>query len=85
MYLFLFQIPLDKPSYKTKDQALRRLETLIQEEASTEKIQQATETAMDAGATKDEVYEIVKDRLTSPQKYSETADEPEDGDEDKEE
>lgn len=85
VYLFLFQIPLDKPSYKTKDQALRLLETLIQEEASTEKIQQATETAMDAGATQDEVFEIVKDRLTSPQKYSETADEPEDGDEDKEE
>jgi hypothetical protein len=85
VYLFLFQIPLDKPSYKTKDQALRLLETLIQEEASIEKIQQASETAMDAGATQDEVFEIVKDRLTSPQKYSETADEQEDGDEDKEE
>ena len=85
VYLFLFQIPLDKPSYKTKDQALRLLETLIQEEASNEKIQQASETAMDAGATQDEVFEIVKDRLISPQKYSETAGEPEDGDEDKEE
>ena len=84
VYSFIFTIPSHKPSYKTKDQALRRLETLIEKEASTEKIQQATETAMDAGATKDEVYEIVKDRLTPQQKYSETADELEDGDEDKE-
>ena len=85
VYSFIFKIPSHKPSYKTKDQALRLLETLIQEEASNEKIQQAIETAMDAGATQDEVFEIVKDRLTSPQKYSETADKPEDGDEDKEE
>jgi alkylhydroperoxidase/carboxymuconolactone decarboxylase family protein YurZ len=64
-YSFKFQIPSVQPSYNTKEQALNRLEMLSQKGASDDAISQAVQKAMEAGATKDEVLEILQDRLPS--------------------
>jgi len=86
VYCFKFRIPSHKPSYKTKDQALSRLQMLIQNGASKEAISDASLTALEAGATKDEVSKIVDDWRHLQPEESEIADEQEgtDADEDKE-
>jgi len=57
-YMFKFQIPSEKPSYKTKDQALKRLEILIKKKAEAETINDACLEALESGASKEEISEI---------------------------
>jgi hypothetical protein len=84
VYSFKFQIPSSKQSYKTKDQALKRLKTLAQGGVLSEKINEAVETAMEAGANKDEVFKITKDLSPSQPEYCVTKNESDNDDEDKE-
>jgi len=84
VYSFKFQIPSDKPSYKTKNQALRHLKKLFSDGISNDAVQSAVETAMEAGASQDEVSKIVKDLVLSQPEYDATKDEPDSDDENKE-
>ena len=63
IYSFKFQMPLATatPSYKTKEQALEYLEMLVRDRSSKDLINEALLTAIDGGASKDEVSRIVKD------------------------
>jgi hypothetical protein len=61
IYSFKFKTPSTKPSYKSKEQALDRLEKLVLYGASIDAISDAVVIAMDVGASKDEVTKIVKD------------------------
>jgi hypothetical protein len=61
IYSFKFKTPSTKPSYKSKEQALDRLEKLVLNGASIDAISDAVVIAMDVGASKDEVTKIVKD------------------------
>jgi hypothetical protein len=61
IYSFKFKVPSSKSSYKTRDQALKRLKVLVLNGASEDAIHDAIETAMNAGANRDEVSNIIKD------------------------
>jgi len=81
IYSFKFQIPSAPPSYKTKDQALKYLEVLVRDHASNELINEACLTALDEGASTDEVSRIVQDVCALQLEHLESVDDLEKGDE----
>lgn len=78
VYSFKFRIPSNKPSYKTKAQALKRLGVLVRNGVTQDQFQQAYLIAIEEGATPEEISKITQNRAMVPlqQDYSEATEDP---------